>query len=551
MNQERHEPHYAFIKVIDDSTTNITTSFTNILDEDLYESDKAPAISDSTDGISLTSSTGVININKGGVYHITVSVTYHNSANGQLDWAIFVNGNVNSGATGKIGVWTGAVPMERTFQVMLELTAGDKINVEMKNASGNLRIWKGTTVVINKIASENYHCSTVTTTATTFCGGLPHNPYEVGGHGIAMKTKVHKGITVDTAAGRPTATVGTFTITQKGKYVFSACSFYSGASSENIIMDIKVMQNGVAVLTVSPRVPTTVDPNEYTNFIILDCEVGDNIGMENNWVGLDASASGTKLQGGSSLVIYRLLDDSLRRENDLNDSYISVVATAASATMAAGSAKNIFKAGNFGSPSFTTSASNNISFFPDTGEFKILEQSDVLSGVYMVNSSALVASSHATVDIPQLTGSILVNGVEKIATYPKVEGTVDPSERTISGLLTLAPGDVVTVTHNNTTQAGKVMPGTSFALYRIAAISRRTSAINSLIGEDNVINTYSPDSANEQYISTVTTNGGGILKQAPFSLGVRGPMSLRGRGTTHNNLQTDLVIAVKLGDKKV
>ena len=296
MNQERHEPHYAFIKVIDDSTTNITTSFTNILDEDLYESDKEPAIRDSTDGISLTSSTGVININKGGVYHITVSVTYH--------------------------------------------------------------------------------CSTVTTTATTFCGGLPHNPYEVGGHGIAMKTKVHKGITVDTAAGRPTATVGTFTITQKGKYVFSACSFYSGASSENIIMDIKVMQNGVAVLTVSPRVPTTVDPNEYTNFIILDCEVGDNIGMENNWVGLDASASGTKLQGGSSLVIYRLLDDSLRRENDLNDSYISVVATAASATMAAGSAKNIFKAGNFGSPSFTTSASNNISFFPDTGEFKILEQSD-------------------------------------------------------------------------------------------------------------------------------------------------------------------------------
>jgi hypothetical protein len=316
-------------------------------------------------------------------------------------------------------------------------------------------------------------------------------------------------------------------------------------------METQVHKNGAAVWSADPRVPTTVDPNEYTSFIILECEVGDKIGMQNTWAGTDSSASGTKLVAGSSLVIYRLLDDSLRRENDLNDSYISVVSSTSTNALAAGSAKNVFKAGNYSSPTFTTLASNNISFYQGTGEFKVLEQSDVLSGVYMATVVGICASNHATNDIPVLTGSILVNGVAKIVSHPKIEGTTDPQEITISGLLNLAPGDVVTVTHNNMTTAGKVRPGTCFTLNRIAAVSRRTSAINSLIGEDNVINTYSPDSANEQYISTVTTSGGGILKQAPFSLGVRGPMSLRGRGTTHNNLQTDLVIAVKLGDKKV
>ena len=90
----------------------------------------------------------------------------------------------------------------------------------------------------------------------------------------------------------------------------------------------------------------------------------------------------------------------------------------------------------------------------------------------------------------------------------------------------MVAGDSLIVTIDSDSADIQAMPGTSMTIVRVPDWAHKETAGSNLIGDDFTINTFSQSGLSVQHQRTAD--------QVPFSLGVKGPMSLRGKvvGTT-------------------
>ena len=99
----------------------------------------------------------------------------------------------------------------------------------------------------------------------------------------------------------------------------------------------------------------------------------------------------------------------------------------------------------------------------------------------------------------------------------------DPDEKTVCVILDADAGDSFTFVVNNL--RGKIDNGTSITMVKIDDLKDlhvQSVPADSLIADDFTINSFSAQGLSPQHDRAGT-------QQVPFALGVRGPMSLRGR----------------------
>ena len=118
----------------------------------------------------------------------------------------------------------------------------------------------------------------------------------------------------------------------------------------------------------------------------------------------------------------------------------------------------------------------------------------------------------------------------------KVANGPDPLDKTTIAFLELNKGDYVEVTVDRSSGSTtfKCDSGTSIAIYRYFGFFGTDTLASGLISDDLTINTFSQENLSVQYERNID--------QLPFKFGIRGPGTLRGRGTNPS--------VVKIGDKK-
>ena len=99
----------------------------------------------------------------------------------------------------------------------------------------------------------------------------------------------------------------------------------------------------------------------------------------------------------------------------------------------------------------------------------------------------------------------------------------DPLERTICVILDADAGETFTFKIQGV--RGKIAEGTGVTIFRVDDLKDlhvQSTPTDSLIADDFTINSFSAQGLSPQHDRAGT-------EQVPFALGVRGPMSLRGR----------------------
>jgi hypothetical protein len=435
-------------------------------------------------------------------------------------------------------------PVERSFQAILEINQGDELYVRSRGgSSGNINILAGSTLVVTKITSNVYGHFHVSTVPSAFDnggdGGAAYNPFDLDGNsGMAYFGEVNRGIIY-----QPNAAVAPFKTVTAGRYVVAISHIFkaSTGSSNNIVV---IKQDATALLTQVTKSRTVDDPTESTTFLILDLPAGVTVGATWDWSGTDSGTDGIKAELGTSFCIYKLSeDDPEYREGNEQNAYITVTNNDQQSNSSA-TEYNPFDEDNYSSADFKTFASKGISFNSGNGEFKIDQNTDAKTGYYWAVFAGPLSVKTGDSDISTADISIKVNGTAQLTIAPKVDTAPDPLDRTVSALLELSPGDVITVTLlSNNSEELHAEAGCTFSLHRVAVTKFSKTSVKNLIGLDNTINTFAIDNLSAQH-------AGSTSEQAPFSAGVG--LSLRGRTPDVDAKwpALDQYSFVSIGDKK-
>ena len=186
--------------------------------------------------------------------------------------------------------------------------------------------------------------------------------------------------------------------------------------------------------------------------------------------------------------------------------------------------KNNFSGGD---KIYDTRSSNGITFASGAGTFTVSQD-----GLYFIMHNAIMRTASDVV----FTSKIKVNGVVKVSSDTiHIDSLPDPSNATLSGFLSLKKDDIITVTIDANTSVNIFADlGSTLTIFRYYPFLTNDSTATGLISDDLTINTFSQTNLSTQYDRNVD--------QVPFKFGIRGPGTLRGRGTNPS--------VVKGGDKK-
>ena len=284
------------------------------------------------------------------------------------------------------------------------------------------------------------------------------------------------------------------------------------------------------LLTNNVRLHSALDPIEHTMCVVEDLAAGAVL-----TVSYDIGTGRVQAELGATFTVIRLqegqpISGTGRGVGGYGSAYISVVSNQDST--AGATEVNPFDEGTLtGDATFTTRASNGITFTPAAGTFTVNDP-----GLYFVMHSPILDGAADIV----VTTKILVNGsiVASSDTALIKHGTGDPANLTNTAFVELQRNDVVTVftdantAVNLTHKAGSHV--TMFRYYGFFGSLDTAAAVDGLISNDFTINTFSQGNLSAQYDRNIA--------QVPFKLGVRGAGTLRG-GCTRPSI-------TKLGDKK-
>ena len=479
--------------------------------------------------ITYTAAAGTFTFAKAGIYHVVLTLASSQESSDQLQTITFELNSDGIIYTAKPFIDFAMDPTETTHQRIISVAAGDVLNIDGSTAGHTMGIVKGTSVVITEITSGVYASSTVTTAGSNNTTSA-FNPFDTdlsGGPVFATAGKIESGVTF-------TQTAGSMTVPSAGKYLVMINNIYAAGGSTNSTVAIALIRTRSAadstLLTNTVRLHSTIDPIEHTMCVIEDLAAADIL-----TVSYDVGSGRVQAELGATFTVIKLqegqpISGTGRGVGGYGSSYISVVSDQDST---AGSTEvNPFDEDTLtGDATFTTRTSSGTTFTPAAGTFTVNDP-----GLYFIMHNPILDGAADIV----VTTKILVNGsiVASSDTALIKHGTGDPTNLTNTAFVELQRNDVVTVLTdantavNLTHKAGSHI--TIFRYYGFFEFSDQSETSDKLIADDLTLNTFSQNGLSAQYERNVD--------QVPFKFGIRGPGTLRGRGTNPS--------VVKIGDKK-
>ena len=496
--------------------------------EPIFDSDHSSVVfsSNVSDDITYTANAGTFTFARAGIYHIVLAAhTQQETAHKLQTFAMHLN-SASAFYTGIKQVNTGYDPVESTHQAVVSIAADDVLHIEMLTAGNTATVIQGTSVIITEITSGHYasHQATADGSNTNID---EFNPFDTNYSGNpASYTTVTAGMTV-------TATDGSFTVNSAGRYLIMVTNLFLMAdqSGGTSLITMKLKKGGTAFATRAVTAIAADDPAENTFCLIEDLAAGDV--MTATWDTSDATADdGVQAQKGTTFTIYKLHEEVHTNGTTagfFGSPYISVQNVADDEFTSTAAEVSPFDEDSYGTADFDTRSSNGITFTPADGKFTVDEP-----GLYAVVFAPVFSIANGKTVVTK----IKINGVTTVTSTGKVAEGPDPQDRTTIAFLELNKNDFVTVTVDRAGGATtfKCDLGTSIAIYRYFGFFKTQASPNpeKLIAGDNTINTFSQDGLSAQYDRSVD--------QIPFKFGIRGPATIRGRGTEPS--------IVHLGDKK-
>jgi len=493
--------------------------------EPIFDSDHSSVVfsSNVSDDITYTANAGTFTFARAGIYHIVLSANTNQESSNQIQTFTFHLNSASAFYTGERQINTGYDPIESTHQAVVSISANDVLHIEMVTAGHTATINNGTSVIITEITSGHYisHQATANGTET---GITAFNPWEEDHtNAPGTYTTVKAGMTQTTSEGKFTANVD-------GRYLIMVTNFFLLAVQTGGTPTIEMIlkKNGTGFCTRTVVANRFDDPAENTFCLIEDLAAGDYLTA--TWDTNDEDEDeGIQVRKGTTFTVYKL-DEDVHVNGDTSGYFGYPYASVLSKANTNGSvlALNPFDEDNYSTDDFETRSASGITFTPADGKFTVDEPGlyvVAFAGVYSLNSGG-------TVDI-----TIAVNGTTVVTQSGKIANGPDPLDRTAIAFLELNKGDYIEVFYDM--EAGKpvvVQVGTQISIYRYFGFYKEVQTTNAdgLINDDLTIDTFSQGNLSNQYDRSVD--------QVPFKFGIRGPGTLRGRGTNPS--------VVKLGDKK-
>ena len=497
--------------------------------EPIFDSDHTSVVfsSNVSDDITYTANAGTFTFSRAGIYHIVlVAVTNQRTAQQLQTFEMRLNSAAAGGFyVGSKHANTGYTPVESTHQAVVSISADDVLHIQMKTAANDATLVKGTSVIITEITSGHY-ASHQATAAGSNTNIDEFNPFDEDYSGApASYTTVSAGMTV-------TVNDGSFTVNSAGRYLIMVNNLFLMADQGGgtSVITMKLKKGGTAFATRAVTAIAADDPTENTFCLIEDLAAGDV--MTATWDTSDATGGdGVQAQKGTTFTIYKLAEDSYTNGTTagfFGSPYISVQNVADDEFTSTALEVSPFDNDSYGTADFDTRTSSGITFTPADGKFTVSEP-----GLYAVVFAPVFSIAHGKTVVTK----IKVNGTTQVESTGKVAEGPDPLDKTTTAFLELNKNDYVEVTVDRSAGATtfKCDLGTSITIYRYFGFFKTEDTLASgLIGDDLTIDTFSQGNLSAQYERNVD--------QVPFKFGIRGPGTLRGRGTNPS--------VVKIGDKK-
>jgi len=495
--------------------------------EPIFDSDHTSVVfsSNVSDDITYTADAGTFTFSRAGVYHIIlVANTQQESSSNNHSFEMKLNSE-SAFYVGQKRVNTGYDPVESTHQTIVSITAADVLHLRMKTAGNTATIIQGTSVIITEITSGHYASQLVTANGTT-TDVAEYNPFDDNLSGNPSSyTTVTAGMTV-------TGADGSFTANSAGRYLIMVSNYFVMAVQPGgpALITMKLKKGGTTFATRAVMAIIGDDVAENTFCLIEDLGAGDVLTI--TWTTNDTDAGqGVRANIGTNFSAYRLHEE-VHTNGDTSGffgyPYISVQNAETDFTSTAAEVSPFDTDSYDSANSFDTRTSGGITFTNADGKFTVDEP-----GLYTIVFAPVfsIANGKTVVTKIKVNGTTQVEGTGKVAQGP------DPLDKTTIAFLELNKGDYVEVTVDRSSGSTtfKCDLGTSIAIYRYFGFFKTEDTVaDGLIDNDFTINTFSQGNLSNQYEKSVD--------QVPFKMGIRGPGTLRGRGTRPS--------VVKLGDKK-
>jgi len=469
----------------------------NVLLASNYSSFSADTVS--SPDIEFNSTTGRITVKATGTYLLVFIPTITVAGGVGVTARINRNG-ANEVALQNLVAFASTDPISATCHRILDLTAGDYIELTIAATSTTaIQAQNGTSFTMLK-ANGDY--ASLAQSADGSAGTV--NALEViGDQDLAGSGNIATNLKNITYAS------GTGLLTPANTRPFLLLATLMGESnttSEETA--IELYANGSLIDGSSVIVHSGNDPSEESYGLLKTLTGGQTV--SGRYRGGNTTAITTKK--GTSFSVFDL---SSNNGAGTPSAFISFAVAADSDSQGAGDS-NAFDEGNWTSYSTTThSAATGITYTSSDGTFVVAN-----AGKYLILWNLFVGS--ATFSITRNV-KILKNGSTVYTTPLMVHTSFDPDEKTVCVILDADAGDSFTFVVNKL--RGKIDNGTSITMVKINDLKDlhvQSIPTDSLIADDFTINSFSAQGLSPQH------DRAGI-EQVPFALGVRGPMSLRGR----------------------
>ena len=290
------EPSYAKVLCTTSSAnTAIGTSAIALFDIDLGSVVFKNNISDD---IYWNQNDGTFTFQNDGTYHIVTNLITETAAGMRTHTVTF---NLNSDSA----IYTGAAltpstfdPLSHTHQRIISVSAGDVLHIKGVANASTFGINAGSSLVINKITSDVYASSTVSTAGSNNTTS-EFNPLDTDGDGPAFGStfKVASGITFAGAAG-------SMTVPSAGRYFIMVNNLIGVGGSTNSNVTIHIKSGATELYTIATRGHHSTDIEETTICLIEDLAASAVLTMT-----YDIGSGNCFATAGTTFTVYKLNED--------------------------------------------------------------------------------------------------------------------------------------------------------------------------------------------------------------------------------------------------
>ncbi len=490
-----------------------------------YSSFSADTVS--SPDISFDSATGRITVKATGTYLLVYIPTITVAGGTAVGSSISKNGSevfVSSNLT----AFSNTDPVSITCQQIFDLTVGDYLELKISGVSTTAIVAENGSSFTMLKANGDY--ANIVQTGDGTAGSA--NTLEV----IGDQDLADDGVT--TNLNNVTYATATGLLTPANSRPFLLLATLMGTSdTTNQETSIGVYANGSVVDGTAVLIHQDNDPNEESYGLMKSLTGGQTVSGRYQ---AGSGATITPLKGTS----FTAFDVSNNDGAGTPSAFISFAVAADSDAQTVGF-KNCFDEDLWTSYSTTVhSAATNITYTSSDGTFVVAN-----AGRYFVLWNVVINNASTSTSRNFL---IRKNGASVFVTPGMVYTTYSPVERTVCLILDADAGDSFTFLVQG--PRGKFADGTGITMFRVDDLEHLNPffydrpgtdlfddrhAAEALIADDFTINSFSADGRSVQYNRVGS-------KQVPFTLGIPGPMSLRGKPTSTDGTPQN----VSTGQKK-